>query len=116
MTATGLLRDEGPGGDQSLFKGILIRYLVPLINDSDVDIDIRSKMYDFIEYNATVLWSYGVDRDADLVPSGLFSPDWSMSAGDAYTIKGSEYATPQQGWQVSGATLMEAMNVVENPQ
>ena len=110
----GLLRDEGVNGNNSLFKGIFIRYAVRLVNDTCLDKATRIKLHDFIKRNAITLWTDGMQRDGQGNPTGLFTPDWSMNQEEVIS-KGPDYAHPQLGWQVSGATLMEAMNVLKDP-
>lgn len=110
----GLLRDEGVDGNNSLFKGIFIRYAVRLANESELDKASRIRLHDFIKRNAITLWTDGMLKDAQGNAVGLFTPDWSMNQ-ETVLGKGPDYARPQLGWQVSGATLMEAMNLLEDP-
>jgi predicted alpha-1,6-mannanase (GH76 family) len=102
--ATGCLRNEGPGnGDGGLFKGIFIRYFVKLINDTRVEKAIRRQFYNFMVHNATTLWTTGVNKDGNY--TSMFGPTWSEPIPQSGTIG-------LQG-QVSGCTLLEAMNVLQ---
>lgn len=114
ITKKGILRDEGAGGDNSFFKGIFIRYAVEMVNDRRIQRDTRIRLYDFIRHQAQTLWTKGLARDAAGNPVGLFTPDWSLTQAEA-ARKGGEYQKPKLGWQVSGATLLEAMNVMKDP-
>lgn len=114
ITKGGMLRDEGAGGDNSFFKGIFIRYAVELVNDRRIKRKPRIQLYDFICHQAETLWTKGLGRDAAGKPEGFFTPDWSLNQEQA-ARKGPEYQKPRLGWQVSGATLLEAMNVMKDP-
>ncbi|MBB4037257.1 putative alpha-1,6-mannanase (GH76 family) [Dysgonomonas hofstadii] len=114
ITKNGMLRDEGAGGDNSLFKGIFIRYAVGLVNDPAIKLETRTQFYNFIRHQAETLWTKGLTRDANNKPTGFFTPDWSLNQQEV-AKKGADYQTPRLGWQVSGATLLEAMNVMKKP-
>lgn len=114
ITKKGILRDEGAGGDNALFKGIFIRYAVQLVNDPAVELKTRTQLYDFIKHQAKTLWTKGLGRDAKNKPTGFFTPDWSLNQQEA-AKRGAEYQTPKLGWQISGATLLEAMNIMKEP-
>ena len=115
ITSEGILRDEGAAGDNSTFKGIFIRYATAYVNDVAMDKDTRIALYDFVKLNAVTLWNEGLAKDENGNPHGLFTPDWRLTEEDAYYNKGGQYTTPLLGWQTSGATLMEAMNVIKDP-
>lgn len=111
-----MLRDEGAGGDNSLFKGIFIRYAVGLVNDPAIKLETRTQFYNFIRHQAETLWTKGLTRDANNKPTGFFTPDWSLNQQEVAKKGGADYQTPRLGgWQVSGATLLEAMNVMKKP-
>ena len=114
ITKGGILRDEGAGGDNSFFKGIFIRYAVELVNDRRIKRKARIQLYGFIRHQAETLWTEGLGRDEAGNPKGLFSPDWKLTQEQA-ARKGGDYQKPKLGWQVSGATLLEAMNVMKDP-
>lgn len=114
ITKGGILRDEGAGGDNSIFKGIFIRYAAELVNDRRIKRDTRIRLYDFIEHQARTLWTKGLGRDAAGNPTGFFTPDWSLTQAEA-ARKGPEYQKPRLGWQLSGATLLEAKCAMKNP-
>ncbi len=115
ITSNGILRDEGAGGDNSTFKGIFVRYATEYVNDKRIDKTSRTALYDFLKTNAITLWNKGLARDESGAPTGLFTPDWSQTQEQVLYGKGGDYATPLLGWQTSGATLMEAMNVLKDP-
>ena len=75
---------------------------------------VANQLYDFIRHQAETLWTKGLGRDAAGNPAGFFTPDWSLDQEQA-ARKGAEYQKPRLGWQVSGATLLEAMNVMKDP-
>jgi predicted alpha-1,6-mannanase (GH76 family) len=102
--ATGLLRSEGAGtGDAGLFKGIFIRYFVKLINDTNVDKAKRQQFYNFMVHNATTLWTKGVHKEGDY--QCLFGDNWAVACAQSGSVG-------CQG-DVSGCTLLEAMNVLQ---
>lgn len=115
ITSNGILRDEGAGGDNSTFKGIFMRYAAEYVNNPKIDKASRTALYDFMKLNAITLWKNGTQRDEQGNPVGLFTPDWSMTQEEVYYGKGGDYTRPLLGWQTSGATLMEAMNVIKDP-
>lgn len=114
ITKQGILRDEGAGGDNAIFKGIFIRYAVELVNDPHIRRKPRIQLYEFIRHQAETLWTKGLSRDAEGSPCGFFTPDWQLNQEQA-AKKGGDYLKIKLGWQVSGATLMEAMNTMKNP-
>lgn len=69
----GVLRDEGKG-DGGLFKGILMRYLVRLMVDSQTDASTAQLIEKFVNHNVQVLWEKGRDRQ-----QCLFGPDWTVA-------------------------------------
>jgi predicted alpha-1,6-mannanase (GH76 family) len=101
---TGCLRSEGSSNaDGGLFKGIFIRYFVKLINDTAVDKATRLQFHTFMEHNATTLWTQGTHRDGAYY--ALFGDDWAVAIAQSGTVG-------LQG-DVSGCTLLEAMNVLQ---
>lgn len=114
ITKRGILRDEGAGGDNAFFKGIFIRYAVELVNDTRIRRKTRIQLYDFIRHQATTLWTKGLARNAEGAPCGFFTPDWGANQ-EQVAERGGDYLKIKLGWQVSGATLMEAMNNMKNP-
>jgi predicted alpha-1,6-mannanase (GH76 family) len=97
----GILRDEGTG-DGGLFKGIFIRYFVELINDTNVEKATRQQFYNFMLHNATMLWTQGTTKEGDY--HSLFSSNWATKR---------ESGAAGRNEHVSGATLIEAMNVLQ---
>lgn len=89
----GVLKDEG-NGDGGLFKGIFIRYFVPLVLDGSLSASERKKFDYFLVHCAETLWKEATPDRED----PLFGPSWSISGG-----------TVDLGTQVSGAALLEGM-------
>ncbi len=87
-----VLKDEG-GGDGGLFKGILVRYLLLLITDGDLNSTDKTKFTSFLQQNAETLWLQGTSR-----PQVLFGPNWKAPV-----------TTTDLTTQLSGVMLMEAM-------
>jgi predicted alpha-1,6-mannanase (GH76 family) len=90
---TGMLPDEGID-DTGLFKGILIRYLVLLL---ELCPDLKAYA-ELIRHNAEVLWTQGMDLH------GRFSASWTAQP---------EPAT-QLSVQLSGLMLLEAAASLES--
>ncbi len=114
LTEDGILKDEGATADNSLFKGIYVRYAAEMVNDSNIDYAYRCTLYDFLKNNAVTLWNDGLDRDENGNPTSLYTPDWTMPESQTIYV-GGDYSLPLLGWQVSGATLMEAVASMDNP-
>ncbi|MDR0510930.1 MAG: glycoside hydrolase family 76 protein [Rikenellaceae bacterium] len=97
------LRDEG-SGDNSLFKGIFIRYFVDMIHCADVPAAKRTKWYNFLSDNAVTAWTRGIDKtDADGM---YFSQSWDKPA---YVVSAKLNA------QICGCTLIEAIAAAQKP-
>ena len=114
LTVGGILKDEGGNGDLSLFKGIFVRYAAMLVNDESITKSFRTKLYDILKNNAVTLWRNGLDFNPQGKPISLFTPDWTVPQSKII-LKGSDYQSPLLGWQVSGATLMEAVVAMKDP-
>ncbi|QCR24685.1 glycosyl hydrolase family 76 [Pontibacter sp. SGAir0037] len=97
LSPGGILRSENQG-DGGLFKGILVRYLVRLVEQPNLAAADRSKIINFLKYNAETLYSKGIHR-----PSLMISPDWK-------TMPGNE---TDSSTQLSGLMLIEAMARLE---
>ena len=99
-----VLRSEGAANaDNGLFKGIFIRYFVPLINDPDVPIAKRKQFYNFMVHNATTLWTKGVHKTGNY--HSYANASWWEQVAPSGQVA-------MQGI-VSGATMMEGMYAVE---
>lgn len=72
-----LLRDEG-NGDGGLFKGILIRYMVEVLLEPDLEFAYKNKFTTFFNNNADILWRQGVRKD-DI----LFNTSWASAPAAA---------------------------------
>lgn len=97
LTTEGILRNEGQG-DGGLFKGILVRYFIELIQNEAISESNRQNYLDFIKFNAETLYEDGLAR-----PQMLAGPDWRNQATG--TI---DFAT-----QLSGVMLIEAAAKLE---
>lgn len=93
----GLLKSEGQG-DGGLFKGILVRYLTLLIQESAVGATDRDAYVKFLKYNAQTLYTKGISR-----PALFVSPDW----------KSQPSATTDLTTQLSGVMMIEAAAVLK---
>ena len=100
MSTDGMMNSEtgSANSDNSLFKGIFIRYATLLALDENVDASFRQSLTDYMTHNAIVCWTQGVDKST--YPQVFFNYDWSVPYTDYY-----KYYQPQ----VSGSTLIEAM-------
>lgn len=87
-----VLRDEGET-DGGLFKGIFIRYFVPLILDENLEANYRNKFLGFFTHNAEVLWDKGTDKSKI-----LFGPNWAKQPSGTIYLSG----------HTSGCTMFEA--------
>ncbi|MDO3411772.1 glycoside hydrolase family 76 protein [Saccharibacillus sp. CPCC 101409] len=83
-----LLPDEGID-DTGLFKGILVRYLLLLLEEAPEE----SRVRDVLLRNAEILWERGLDRD-----TGLCAPGWDRQPEPPV----------QLSVQLSGVMLLEA--------
>jgi predicted alpha-1,6-mannanase (GH76 family) len=97
FTKNNILKDEG-GGDGGLFKGILVRYLLLLITDGDLNSTDKTKFVSFLRQNAETLWLQGTAR-----PQVLFSTNWTsiMTTTDLTT-------------QLSGAMVIAAVTKLKD--
>lgn len=100
MSTDGIMNSEASSAnsDNSLFKGIFIRYATLLALDENIDASFRKELSDFMTHNAIVCWTQGIDKSS--YPQVFFNYDWSVPYTDYY-----KYYQPQ----VSGSTLIEAM-------
>lgn len=92
-----ILRDEG-NGDGGLFKGIFMRYYLPLLSEPALEEPYRKKFTTFFNNNAEVLWRKGTNKR-----SMLYGTNWAI------TNNGNVQLTTQ----VSGSTLIEAKATYE---
>ncbi len=97
VTTEGLLRNENQG-DGGLFKGILIRYLVTLIQESDLTESERNRYVAFLKFNAETFYDSGLSQ-----PGLLSSPNWRVAPGQEVDLS----------TQLSGLMLMEAAAQME---
>ena len=100
MSTDGIMNSEASNAnsDNSLFKGIFIRYATLLALDENIDADFRKELSDFMTHNAIVCWTEGIDKST--YPQIFFNYDWTTPYTDYY-----KYYQPQ----VSASTLIEAM-------
>ena len=100
MSTDGIMNSEtsNANSDNSLFKGIFIRYATLLALDENIDADFRKELSDFMTHNAIVCWTEGIDKST--YPQIFFNYDWTIPYTDYY-----KYYQPQ----VSASTLIEAM-------
>ena len=63
MSTDGIMNSEtsNANSDNSLFKGIFIRYATLLALDENIDADFRKELSDFMTHNAIVCWTEGID-------------------------------------------------------
>lgn len=92
----GLLRDEGSSMDQSIFKAVLIPYLVNYVLDDDATATYRKRMVTFLQKNANTLWD---NLKQDKYPRMYCNYYWGEPVDDTQV--------PSMGAMVSGASLME---------
>lgn len=95
-TSNGLLRDEGSSMDQSIFKAVLIPYLVNYALDEDVTSLYRRRIITFLQKNANALWS---NLKLETYPKSYCNFYWGAPVD--------ETKVPSMGAMVSGASLME---------
>lgn len=94
----GLLRDEGSNMDQSIFKAVLIPYLVNFILDEEASINYRKRMVTLLTKNANALWD---NLNLDAYPRTYCNYYWGEPIDNT--------KVPSMGAMVSGASLMENM-------
>jgi hypothetical protein len=95
-TYQGLLRDEGNSMDQSIFKAVLIPYLVNFVLDESMSATYKRPIVNFLQKNANALWS---NLNLEAYPKTFCSYYW----GEAFN----EETTPSMGAMASGVSLME---------
>lgn len=95
-TNNGLLRDEGSSMDQSIFKAVLIPYLVNYVLDETTPLSYRKRFVTFLQKNANALWA---NLNLDAFPKTYCNYYWGEPI-DASNV-------PSMGAMVSGASLME---------
>lgn len=95
--SNGILRHEGESMDQSIFKAVLIPYLVHFALDTDVCPDMyRKEVVSFLLKNADTLWK---NLDKTAYPQMYCPYYW----GEPFNSS----KTASMGAMVSGASLME---------
>lgn len=92
----GLLRDEGSSMDQSIFKAVLIPYLVNYILDEEGPSYYRKRMVTLLQKNANALWD---NLDLKAYPRTFCNYYWGEPFDNS--------KVPSMGAMVSGASLME---------
>ena len=95
-TYQGLLRNEGNSMDQSIFKAVLIPYLVNFVLDESMSATYKRPIINFLQKNANTLWS---NLNLEAYPYTFCSYYW----GEAFD----EESTPSMGAMASGVSLME---------
>lgn len=95
-TYQGLLRNEGNSMDQSIFKAVLIPYLVNFVLDESMSATYKRPIINFLQKNANTLWS---NLNLEAYPKTFCSYYW----GDVFD----EESTPSMGAMASGVSLME---------
>lgn len=95
-TYKGLLRDEGSSMDQSIFKAVLIPYLVNYVLDENATSAYRRRIITFLQKNANALWE---NLDLAAYPRTFCNYYW----GEPFDTS----KVPSMGAMVSGASLME---------
>ncbi len=92
LSPGGLLKDEG-NGDGGLFKGILIRYLTLLVQEPAVPKSDKDAILNFLNFNATTLYTQGISR-----PQLLINSNWKSKPGNSVDLT----------TQLSGMMMIEA--------
>ena len=95
-THSGLLRNEGSSMDQSIFKAVLIPYVVNYVLDDEGTTSYRKRMITFLQKNANTLWD---NLKLDKYPKTFCNYYWGEPIDDA--------KVPSMGAMVSGASLIE---------
>ena len=95
-THEGLLRDEGSSMDQSIFKAVLIPYLVNFVLDEEANATYRKRILNSLLANANALWN---NLKLDKYPKTFCNYYWGSPIDDS--------KVPSMGAMVSGASLME---------
>lgn len=92
LTRDGILI-AGDNGDGGLFNGILVRYLLLLITDGNIEASLKTNLVQLLQKNAETMWQKGT-----LYPQSLIGADWKNTPSNV-TL------TPQ----LSGVMLTEVM-------
>ena len=95
-THNGLLRDEGTSMDQSIFKAVLIPYLVNYILDENASLAYRKRMITFLQKNTNSLWD---NLDLNAYPKTFCNYYWGEPIDNS--------KVPSMGAMVSGTSLIE---------
>lgn len=98
LAPAGILKSEGYG-DGGLFKGILIRYMVPMIKSPDVQEERKVAYYCFIRENAISVYK-NMRR-----PEMLIGASWTKESEKIIDASA----------QLTGLMLLEAMANLEKP-
>lgn len=93
-----ILRGEG-SGDGGLFKGILVRYLIQLIKEGNLDQTTQAKYVNFLKKNGESLWNKATKK-----PAVLFGTSWSE-----LPVGSTDCST-----QLSGIMLLEGVAKLED--
>lgn len=92
LSPNGILKNEGQG-DGGLFKGVAVRYLTALTQNSALDGADRTKYASFLQRNAQTLYRKGIAR-----PAMIISPDWTAQPSGSTDLT----------TQLSGVMMIEA--------
>lgn len=92
LTRDGILQ-PGDNFDGGLFNGIFVRYLLLLIKDGSLDVQLKSDLVKMLQRNAGSMWQKGT-----IYPECLIGPDWKNRPSEVKL-------TPQ----LSGIMLAEVM-------
>jgi predicted alpha-1,6-mannanase (GH76 family) len=95
-TYQGILRDEGPSMDQSIFKAVAIPYAVNMVLDEKVPLSSRKTFLRYLQTNAKTLWN---NLDLSNYPKVYCNYYWGEPVDPT--------AVPSMGAMTSGVSLME---------
>lgn len=96
--SNGILRHEGTSMDQSIFKAVLIPYLVNYVLDDKITLADRTTVLSFLKTQCATLWK---NLDKEAYPQMYTSYYWGE--------KWDKTKTASMGANTSGASLMENM-------